>query len=68
MRSTINNDELVDIRDVQVDKNLPQAERIKEYCRQIKDPHHYKCSKLTVTARFADNGVSFEDCLRSMVS
>jgi hypothetical protein len=68
MQPAANNDVLVDIRDVQVDKNLTQRERVSEYNRQIKDPCHYKCNKLTVTAKFADNGVSLEDCLRSIES
>jgi hypothetical protein len=68
MCTTINKNELVDIRDVQVDSSLSRNERIKEYNKQIKDPCHYKCGKLTVTARFPNNGVSIEDCLKSMVS
>ena len=68
MRTTANNNGLVDIRDVRVDNNLPQSERISEYRKQIKDPGHYKCGKLTVTAKFANNNVSIEDCLKSIVS
>ena len=68
MRISKNLDELVDIRDVQVDSNLPKLERILEYLRQIKNPYHFKCGKFTVTARFADNGVTIEDCLQSIVS
>ena len=63
-----NTNELVDIRDVQVDSNLPKLERILEYLRQIKNPYLFKCGKFTVTARFADNGLSIEDCLQSIVS
>jgi hypothetical protein len=63
MRTT----ELVDIRDVQVDNSLSKPERIREYYRQIKDPYRYKCDKFTITARFADNGMTIEDCLRSIM-
>ena len=68
MRTTTNTSELVDIRDVQVDRNLPKLERILEYLKQIKNPYHFKCGKFIVTARFADNGLSIEDCLQSIVS
>jgi len=68
MRTTIKLNELVDIRDVKVDGNLPKLERILEYLRQIRNPYHFKCGKFTVTARFADNGISIEDCLQSIVS
>jgi hypothetical protein len=47
---------------------MPQSERISEYNRQIKDPCNYKCGGITVKAKFANNGVSIEDCLQSMVS
>lgn len=36
--SRIHTDELVDIREVSVDKNLPKEERIAAFIRQIKNP------------------------------
>lgn len=70
MQSGLNTNKhsLVDIRDVNVDKNLPRRERIAEYVRQIKDPYHFRCGKFVVTAHFADNGPSLEDCLSEMVA
>lgn len=69
MRSSVNPiDNLVDIRDVRVDKNLPKQERIAEYVRQIKDPYHFRCGKFIVTAHFAKNGPPLEDCLRGMIA
>ena len=68
MRTTMNINELVDIRDVQVDSNMPQNERIREFNKQIKDPLHYKCNGIKITAKFANNGTSFEECLRAIVS
>ena len=58
---------LVDIRDVSVDPNLPRRERIAEFIRQIKDPYHFKCGKFTIHAKFAENGVSLEDCLKQIL-
>ena len=68
MRENINAADLVDIRDVQVDKNLPKQARIAEYLRQIKDPYHFKCGKFIVTARFADGGPTLEDCLQRLMA
>ena len=59
---------LVDIQDVNVDKNLSKKERIAEYLRQIKNPYRFKCGKFTVTAKFADNGVTLEDCLQRIIT
>ena len=58
---------LADIRNVSVDLKLPQEERLAEYLRQIKDPYCFKCGKFTIHARFADNGVSLEDCLKEIL-
>ena len=59
---------LVDIRTVSVDKTLPREERIAEFVRQIKNPYRFKCGKFTVTAKYADNGLTLEDCLMQMIS
>jgi len=67
MRINIPTDELVDIRDVHVDASLPKPERIAEYVRQIKNPYHFKCGSFTVSVKYADNGVSLEDCLERIV-
>ena len=68
MRTTIEASELVDIRDIQVDSDMPQNERINEFNKQIKDPLNYKCGHITIKANFANNGASIEDCLRALVS
>jgi hypothetical protein len=59
---------LVDIRDVQVDSSLPKHERIAEYIRQIKNPYRFKCGAFTVSVKYADNGVTLEDCLKRIVA
>ncbi|MCL2776036.1 MAG: hypothetical protein FWD71_22230 [Oscillospiraceae bacterium] len=61
------NMDLIDIREVLVDKNLPKHERIAEYIRQIKDPYHFKCGKFTITAKFAESGPTLEDCLQRIM-
>ena len=43
--SRIHTDELVDIREVSVDKNLPKEERIAAFIRQIKNPYRFRCGK-----------------------
>jgi len=63
INNDIADDDLVDIRDVSVDKNLPKEERIREFVRQIKDPYNFKCGKFTIHATFAENGPTLEDCL-----
>ena len=59
---------LVDIRTVSVGKALSRDARIAEFIRQIKNPYRFKCGKFTVTAKYADGGLTLEDCLMQMIS
>lgn len=59
--------ELVDIRSVSVDTDLPKEERISEFVRQIKNPYLFKCGKFTVKASFSENGQSLEDCIKGII-
>ena len=68
MQDNISIADLVDIRDVSVDKNLPKQARIAEYLRQIKNPYHFKCGKFIITAKFAENGPTLEDCLLRLMA
>ena len=45
-------DNLVDIRSVSVNKELPREERIAEFVRQIKNPCHFRCGKFIVRATY----------------
>lgn len=62
-----NKTELVDIRDVTVNKELPKEERIAEYVKQIKAPYNFKCGKFTVSVSFANNGLALEDCIVGII-
>ena len=62
------NNSLVDIRTVSVNRELPREARIMEFIRQIKNPYKFKCGKFTVTAKYADTGLTLEDCLMQMIS
>lgn len=68
MQIPIDTNELVDILSVQVDKNLSQPERVNDFCKQIKDPNLYRCGGIKINAKYANNGKSMEDCLRSSVT
>lgn len=50
---TVDPDTLVDINDVKIDKSLPQAERVRDFIRQIKNPYCYKCGKAVVKISFS---------------
>lgn len=60
-------DELVDIREISVDKGLPKEERIAAFIRQIKNPYRFRCGEFVVNACFAGNGVTLEECLQGIL-
>lgn len=61
MQNKINPADLVDIRHVTVDPDLPKEARIEEYKRQIKDPYHFKCGNIAITARHSEDGRTIEE-------
>ena len=60
-------DDLVDIRTVVVNNELPKEERIADFVRQIKNPDLFKCGKYTVRAVFSESGQTLEDCVKSLI-
>ena len=59
--------QLVDIRDVSVDKSLPKEKRLAEFVRQIGNPYRFGCGDFTVNITFANNGVSLEERLQGII-
>lgn len=64
MRKRSDQQELVDLRDVSIDKNLPKEERMAQYLQQIKDPYHFRVGNMEVKVVYADSGVTLEERLR----
>ncbi|MCL1862625.1 MAG: hypothetical protein FWF78_03555 [Defluviitaleaceae bacterium] len=64
----LDNINLVDIRSVKIDKDLPIKDRIADFINQIKDPYHYKCGKVTVMVSFADTTDTLEDRLEGYLA
>lgn len=60
-------EELVDIRDVSVNRDLPKEERIADFVSQIKNPYLFKCGKYTVKASFSENGQTLEECIKGLI-
>ena len=60
-------EQLVDIRSVSVDKSLPKEKRLTEFIRQIGNPYRFGCGDFTVNVTFANNGVSLEERLRGII-
>lgn len=59
----LNPDDLVDIRNVHIDRSLPKEERIKSMIEQMKNPYAFKYGDVVVKMEFAHNGRTLEDCM-----
>src|SRR5699024_10454131 len=59
-------DELVDIREVAVDKALPKEERIATFLHQIKNPYRFRCCGFLDNSAFANNSVPLDRCLQRL--
>ena len=60
--------ELVDIRDVVIDKSMTLEERVKSYVEQIKDPYCFKVGDVVVRVSYADKDKSLTDSFTSMIA
>lgn len=63
----VTSSELVDIRDVSVNRELPKEERIADFVKQIGNPYLFKCGKYTVKASFSENGQTLEECIKGLI-
>ena len=57
----INRDDLVDLRTVRINTDLPKAERLLDYKRQVRTPNCYKIGKYVICLSFSDDGLSAQE-------
>lgn len=51
----ITQNNLIDIRNVNIDLQLPVSEKINSFIDQIKNPYHFICDDVEVTLEFNGN-------------
>jgi hypothetical protein len=61
---TVNRETLVDIKDVKIDTDLPDTERMMDFIQQIGNPYCYLCNGMVVKTRFVGKQ-SLEDCIKA---
>ena len=67
-QSEKNLSELVDIRDVVIDKSMTLEERVKSYVEQIKDPYCFKVGDVVVRVSYAGKDKTLTDSFTSMIA
>ena len=58
---TVDPDTLHDIRDVNVNMDLPKEKRMLDFLRQIGNPYCYRHGKYVVKVSFAETDLTLED-------
>lgn len=64
---TVDPTTLKDIRDVHVNTDLPKAERMLDFIRQIGNPYCFRHGKYVVKVSFSDTDVTLEQRLLSYI-
>ena len=62
---TVDPDTLVDIRDVEIDHELPKEARVLNFIEKIKNPYCFKHGKVIVKGGFTDTEDTFENRFES---
>lgn len=65
--SEINPDEVIDIKDIKIDRRKSSSERILDFLNEIENPYVFKIKGRLVKVRFSENGKTAEDCLTSVL-
>lgn len=60
---TVDQNSLVDIKDIHIDETLPRRQRFTEFIRQIGNPYCYRCGKVIVKVCFSNTDATLEDRL-----
>lgn len=60
---SFNIDDLIDLRDIRIDKNCPIQSKIVSFIEQIKNPYFFKVGNIAIKLNFDDNGPTFQERL-----
>lgn len=64
----VRKEELVDIRDVQIDSSLSTEDKIKSYVEQIKNPYCFKVGSVVVKVSYVGEQTTLNDQFSNMLA
>lgn len=59
---------LVDIRDVKLDSSMEQADRVRSFIQQVKNPYRFKVGDVVVNVTYTNGGATLNECFADMLS
>lgn len=57
-------EDLVDIRTVNIDMDLPKNQRIQSFIKQIKNPYLFRCGDMVIQSVFSDTEITLDERLK----
>jgi len=60
---TVDPSTLEDIRDINIDPNLPLAHKAEAFIRQIKNPYCFRCGDVAVKINYVNPSSTIDDCM-----
>lgn len=66
--SEVNRAELIDIKTVKIDTDIPIENRIENYIEKIKNPYCFLCDDIGVKIEFSEDGKTLDDSIRSYLT
>ena len=65
--SDANIEQLTDIRNIKVDKNLSQEKRQAQFLKQVGNPYLLRRGSMMIKVSFANNGLSMEQAFENLL-
>ena len=59
---------LVHIRDVKLDSSMEQADRVRSFIQQVKNPYRFKVGDVVVNVAYTNGGATLNECFADMLS
>ena len=65
--SEINSDDVIDIKDIKIDRRKSSDERLLDFLNVVENPYVFKIKGRVVKVNFSDIDKTAEDCLTSVL-
>lgn len=60
-------EQLIDIRNIKIDKNLSQEKRQAQFLKQVGNPYLLRRGSMIIKVSFANNGLSMEQAFENLL-
>ena len=63
----LNSNELVDIKNIEIDTSKPKIEKLIDFIEKIKNPYLFKVGDIIVKIKFSNNNQSFQERMENII-